>query len=245
MALFTCKICSKIEGLFKRYIGVSYVTVIFLLLVSSFLTIELVGVWGTERMKLYFNDIVYNHAESVQHIEMIRTNLAKMRYAEKDILLNVGDPQKVEKYATLWQDNYKAALSCASTILNLPISDNKETCNKVSEVIDISVYAYGFNNTLKGIREGNITSTKQANESIQPYKQSIILADERAVVLSNKFIEQFHVETKDALRKSILVQWLLVALSGIGFLFAVILTAVLIRCVNKEELPNEKPIQRM
>lgn len=205
-------------------------------MIALFLIIEGLGLYSTRVLQSYFNDVANHHAALVINSEMIRTDLAKLRYAEKDLFLHVKEPVKIEKYKALWDKSYANVLEHAEEMSRIQ-SDSPEETEKdhqmVRSITNLDVYQFGFNSIVAQIRGGYITDTHVANKSIQPYKDVVSEADKLAECYATTLKIKLDKSVVSAISKSTRIQKALVALSGVAFILAVVLTALLIRSITK------------
>lgn len=239
--MFKCDFCGKLWKHVGRYAGVSCTTLVFLAMVGTFLAMEVVGLYSTAKLKMYFEDIAYNHAVGLQHIEQVRRSFQRIRYCEKDLFIHVGNTAKVEHYKAEWDKSLIEIDNCIKVLTALPHdSMTEEIHSELYSLRDTSVYEAGMNTIVQGIREGKITTPKQADDAIQISKWNIKAADGTALAVQKKYEARLNAAVKESVKGSAFIQKLLVVLSGVGFIIAVVLTAVLIRSIGKENVSDRR-----
>src|SRR5687768_16576828 len=138
------------------------------------LTLTLVGVvavagfWGLSRMVDTANTILQRDAKMLEYASDLEVHTLNLRRYEKDIFLNIGDKDKVGEYTSKWQTAFRDATEDINNLEKLAGTEDGEIVRTMRT--DLATYSSGFENLLRGINDGMITTAVAANDSTGRYK---------------------------------------------------------------------------
>jgi methyl-accepting chemotaxis protein len=114
----------------------------------------------------------------------IRAHTIELRRFEKDMIINLGNPEKVAEYGAKWEDN-RAELQ--GHLEKLARTSTRVEDREIARTMqsDFTAYANGFQQVRKAISAGQLTTPAQGNAAIEPFKDAARELEE----LSAKFSE--------------------------------------------------------
>lgn len=111
-------------------------------------------------------------AAVASHSALARANVVGMRRYEKDIFLNIDSKEKVEEYLNQWKDQYGKTLDRMKD-LEKAVTSRKDVDALQTMRAELASYVSGFNKVYERIQSGAIKTSREANEAIGEYKESI------------------------------------------------------------------------
>ncbi|HZS49051.1 MAG TPA: methyl-accepting chemotaxis protein [Blastocatellia bacterium] len=145
--------------------------------------------YGTFRIYDSTSSVLQNEEKMAQFAANVRGDVQGMRRYEKDILLNIGHPDKVEESIKLWQESERKAYEGILALEKLPLKqDDRPIVASMKD--NFTIYVEGMNGVLGAIRQGRIQSAQAANDALAEYQDA------------SKRIE----EVADAVRQAVGVQ---------------------------------------
>ncbi|MFG0249113.1 MAG: response regulator [Phycisphaeraceae bacterium JB051] len=162
----------------------------------------------------------------VQHEELTRptahisVQTLQCRRYEKDMFLNVGQPQRFEDYRVRW--------AMAVEALTRSIAKYRESVNDPQQVLiaekwlaNVTVYQHEMYKIIDEILEGRITTPQQANMAITPSKNTI-----RSIIINS-----FSVFDHEFALARIAQQNLLIQTANIEKIISLTMAVILILCI--------------
>jgi len=96
-------------------------------------------------------------------------NVLGLRRFEKDMFINVGSKESVEKYYAEWKEEVESVRKRAADIEKVKsLKDAQETASVIKT--NLEVYAAGVQKVVEKIKSGEITTTEQANAGVADVK---------------------------------------------------------------------------
>ena len=200
------------------------------------LTLALVGIvavagfWGLSRMVDTANTILQRDAKMLEYAADLEAHTLGMRRYEKDVFLNLGDKEKVSEYNSKWQTSFRDASEDIDNLQKLADNEDGEIVRTMRT--DLATYSSGFENLMRGINDGTITTAVAANESIGRYKDDIRRLDTLSSDFARKNTERMNVKGKviaDAASQTRLTMWI-ICITGVIVVIA--LTIMVTRSIT-------------
>jgi methyl-accepting chemotaxis protein len=200
------------------------------------LTLVLVGIvaaagfWGLARMVSTIDTILNGDAKMMEYAADLEAHTLNLRRYEKDVFLNIGDKDKVRDYAGKWQESQREAAADIDRLVKLVGTADAETIRTMRA--DLATYTAGFEDILRGINAGSLTTAAAANETINVHKDDIRRLDTAASAFARKNVESMAtrgaavVEAEQRTRTSMWV----ICLTGVVIVF--FLTLVITRSIT-------------
>ncbi len=143
----------------------------------SFLVIITIGVGvagyiGVEKLSGAVTRMLEEEGKVSMHAARARANVVGLRRYEKDILLNIADPELVEDYGKKWRTEHEH-LSARLADLEKYATLQADRDSIVSMKTDLAKYDTGFAEVLQSIQAGRIRSSNEANADMAAVKVSI------------------------------------------------------------------------
>ena len=103
--------------------------------------------------------------------EDMRDEVLQLRRYEKDVLLNVGSPELVQRYQAKWED---AFLHLRYDLVRARRSAHGEADSSLQQVVDsMEVYRTGFLQTYDQVRSGTLSTSQQANADANRFRDAV------------------------------------------------------------------------
>lgn len=188
------------------------------------------GFWGLSQMSQTITAILEGDAKMMEYAADLETHTLNLRRFEKDIFLNVHDKDKVGEYAAKWKDAHREAYDDVERLIKLASREDTESIRTMRT--DLATYAAGFEEILRGINEGTITTAEAANEAITRYKDDIRRLDATSAAFTRKNVEAMATKATtvvDAERRTRMSMWA-VCIAGVIIVF--FLTVVITRSIT-------------
>ena len=164
-------------------------------------------------------------ANIAQNAAEARAHILELRRYEKDRFLNIGATEKEADYLKKWNEqlNELTKDQLAELDKTATLKNDKDTIKTMKE--KLAVYEAGFNKINGMIVSGKIKGTKEANEAMAEYKDSIHKMEEASRELSeegNKRMDAMEPALKALTGKAVLIMVMLILAAivlsvGIGF----------------------------
>ncbi len=141
------------------------------------------GFWGMKSVSDESIDMLHNDAFMQQTSDRVVINTLGLRRFEKDLFLNLGNPDKEKEYITKWHGELK---SLNEQIANLEkTSDEKEEADRIKSIkADLVVYASAMESIVSKIGSKEIKTAQEGNEAITPVKAQIHSLEQAATELA-------------------------------------------------------------
>jgi methyl-accepting chemotaxis protein len=205
-----------------------------------------VGFWGLSSLNAEIDATLDHEGMILEYGYRARANVLGMRRYEKDILLNLGNREKVKEYAASWQDEAdKARERIESLNEALARSADEKSSAKIAAMTgDYSSYVAGFKEALAAIDRGEIVDLIAAKKAIEPLKDTVrdleagakTFAEDASAALVAARGEM----DEDVSRMSILMAIISVAATGVAILVGLILSRSIVRPISVAVAAMEK-----
>ncbi|GFO56826.1 methyl-accepting chemotaxis protein [Geomonas sp. Red276] len=190
-------------------------TLILLILIGVVAT----GYWGVNEGTDQTVTMLRGDATIAEHAARARSNILGLRRFEKDIYLNIDDPQKRKEYLQKWQEQHEhlnARLADLDKTATLPA--DRETVKSMKA--ELAGYEAGFGQVWEKIAAGRIKTPQQANAAITQYKKEMHQMEDLSKTLADQTNKRM--DSKEAIMLSLARQTN--AVLTVGALLAVVLT---------------------
>ena len=143
-----------------------------------------VGLSNLEQRALHIISVDSLLVENSQRIRALSLN---MRRFEKDIFLNIDNPEKVDGYVKEWEAQTQIFKARIDEIL--ATEPDEETLDALARMqADAEIYMTEFRNIVDQIRAGKITTPQAGNRAMNPFKDSIHMLGEVSDSLADHHI---------------------------------------------------------
>jgi methyl-accepting chemotaxis protein len=205
-------------------------TLAFALTLTLVAVVAVAGFWGLSRMVDTANTILLHDAKMLEYSSDLEAHTLNLRRYEKDILLNITDKEKVAEYYAKWQAQHRDASEDVDNLTRLAGSEDSEIVRTMRA--DLATYVSGFENLMRGINDGTITTAAAGNDSINRYKDDIRRLDAVSSDFAHKNTERMNVKGKviaDAASQTRLTMWI-ICLTGV--VVVIVLTVMVTRSIT-------------
>ncbi len=143
-------------------LGMGFAGVLVLLIV-----VGIAGYWGVKSLQATALHMLEEEGVFAEHAGRARANVLGLRRFEKDMFINIGSKEKVEKYYAEWKDEVESVHKRIADIEKVKaLKEAQETASTLKTNLD--TYAAGVTRVYEKIRSGEITTTQQANAAVRP-----------------------------------------------------------------------------
>jgi methyl-accepting chemotaxis protein len=199
----------------------------FGLVLASMIAVAIVGYWGLSVTAALARRLITVDAALVGHSQRALTSTLGMRRYEKDLYLNIGDLAKVTDYAGKWTIEHDRLVDELEALDRLATSDEDHAA-VASMRKDLAPYEVGFKKVYQGIRELSLTTPRDANDIITPYKDAIHHLEETASAFADKHaqsMKEVDGVVVASVRRTLTIVGIVVALALlVGAIVGVVLT---------------------
>jgi methyl-accepting chemotaxis protein len=190
------------------------------------------GYIGMEKMEGSLLDVSNDDAKKVELAQRSRANMNIFRRYEKDMLLNIDDPAKVDEYTKKFSDNGERFHKRMDQLLKLDLSaKEKESIATIVKLI--KEYEEGYKKIHDQIKAGAITTPQDGNKAMGPYKKPADEAQKMIVEFAEQQDKVMEQTVKEAIASSGSIQNTIVVLAIIAFALALVLATVIIRSITR------------
>lgn len=189
------------------------------------------GFWGLSQMVTSVDTILNRHSELMHLGATLESQTATLRRFEKDVLLNIGDAEKVEEYTTKWRTAHAGAIETLDHLDKLAGQEDQPTLRAMRA--DFGTYSSGFNGVLEQIAAHKVRTPAEGNAAITPFKEEIrrleTTADEYESLNAKRMAHQGTVvsEAEARTRQTMLIVFVA------GLLFVLVMTVVVTRSITR------------
>jgi len=162
--------------MFKNLKIVLKLTVGFGIILAFLLLLGVLGYWGVHTISNTTLHMLEGDAGIAEHAARLRANTLGLRRFEKDIFLNIDNPEKVASYWKEWNDELKSVHERLDDLEKHARFTDEEAADR--EIIrtmrnETNAYTAGMENVFNMVKNGQITTPQQGNKAISKYKDSI------------------------------------------------------------------------
>ena len=217
------------QGISARLVLLVATSVVALVLVGG------AGFWGMHRLQSENRALIDGEIAQVVRLAELGQLLAKLRQAEKDIVIEVADPRRVEEFAVRWEAAYKDA---TLTIADLKKAGQRGTKESMANLESIeqraTAYAKGFRDFASRAKNGEFKDSLDATDASMAFKSSTDEAENLARVQLDKERAQSRARG-DALEvmATVTERAILIALA-LATIISVLMGVVIVRSVRSK-----------
>ncbi|MBT0654143.1 methyl-accepting chemotaxis protein, partial [Geomobilimonas luticola] len=157
----------------------------FAVMLLIMLVVSGAGFWGVRTSTEKTIEIIRGDASISEHAARARANVIGLRRHEKDMFLNVTDPEKVADYDKKWNEQLEH-LNARLADLEKIVVLQKEKDEVKAMKADIVDYVKGFTKIHNDIVAGRIKSPEEGNKAIGQYKDEMHRLEATAKELSDE-----------------------------------------------------------
>jgi methyl-accepting chemotaxis protein len=209
-----------------------------LLVATSVMALVLVGgagFWGMHRLQSENRALIDGEIAQVVRLAELGQLLAKLRQAEKDIVIEVADPRRVEEFAVRWEAAYKDATLTTADLKKAGQRGTKESMANLESIEQrATAYAKGFRDFASRAKNGEYKDSLDAADASMVFKSSIDEAENLTRVQLDK--ERAQSKSRgDALEvmATVTERAILIALA-IATIVSVLMGVVIVRSVRSK-----------
>jgi len=193
--------------------------------------------WGMSDMESHLRDIAMEDAILMGNSARVRANINMMRRFEKDLFINIGDAEKMAGYKKKWDDVHTRLTKILDESVKIFEASQDEHAKKSTEKLLAikkyqSEYASGFEAVIGKIKSGEITTTQEANNAINVYKEATYKTESLSSELTQKMDKQMDDMTVTALAGSRTTKLVMAGLSVVAIILALLLAISIIRSIT-------------
>lgn len=193
------------------------------------------GRWGMGEARARIHTTLQGPVKMMEHAGRARANALDLRRDEKDIFLNVGSPQAVEKYYAKWKES-REKIAARLDDLDSTAASTEDKNVVATMKSDLDKYSAGFLQVHQKIQAGEITTPQEANARIGDFKEASHRLVQNAENLARECVKRADSEEEtvgrflDRINNMLLAATLAVMLSGI--LLAVLIARSITRPIG-------------
>ena len=195
------------------------------------LVIGLVGGFGAYRLSTLTSDILHNDVELLSTSNRLRSNLLELRRIEKDLLMNITDPDAVSRYLGQWKEFRENGVARLALYEKQAIrAEDKKTVASIKA--GYTFYCTTFLKVVDSITSGRLTTTEDGMEAIMEIREDMLRLN-KSLHQHVKDIDvqvQKQTEAVDTLSKQIMVVTALAV--GLAFVLALLMIVITVKGIT-------------
>jgi len=133
--------------------------------------VAVAGHWGVSRIAAVTLDMLSGDARMAAVSGDARARALGLRRFEKDLLLHVGEPEKMAEYEASWGKEEAALRDDLHEMEKLAGADDEAAVKTV--VRELEAYSAGLAQVVAGMRAGKLTTPQEGNAAIAAFKEPI------------------------------------------------------------------------
>ena len=151
------------------------------------------GYWGVTSVKATATHMLEEDGAFSEHSARGRANVLGLRRFEKDMFINIGASDKVDKYYAEWKEE---AESVRKRIADLEKIEGYKEAQETASTLktNLETYLAGVQRVLDKMRSGEITTTQQANDAVGEVKDEAQKMERTAKDAAARGVEAMHEE---------------------------------------------------
>jgi methyl-accepting chemotaxis protein len=158
-------------------------TLIFMLIIGG------TGLWSARQIADITHQITDVQSVAIEKALTLQVTTLNLRRFEKDMYINLADREKYDGYLKKWRE--KQTLN--DTLLSALAAVSKEPKHQelLKQIRDnLAVYYGGIETVDNQIRSGQVSTTQEANNAINKYKQAVHSIDQYVAALNEAIIKE-------------------------------------------------------
>lgn len=153
------------------------------------------GFWGVQKIKKTTFHMMEEEGVWAEHSARARANINAARRYEKDMFLNIGSPEKVEKYYEEWKEQVANLHKRISDLEKVGLKHVQEQVASLKSNVD--VYESEMQRVYERIKLGEIKTPQQGNAAVAAVKDEIHKAEAIAKDGATAAIDAMHEEKQN------------------------------------------------
>ena len=153
------------------------------------LAVGVAAYWGVSKMSTATNVMMNREAKLLEYADNVKIYTLELRRAEKDIFLNIEDPETMDKYMGTFkeqQGNLSKALEKTKTV-----AASSEDQRRLKEMeADRATYEASMSSVLGRSKEGTIKTPAEGNKAIAEHKDAIHRLEKNATELAGEAVSE-------------------------------------------------------
>jgi methyl-accepting chemotaxis protein len=141
------------------------------------------GLWGSKAISRVAHQIMDVDDEVLKASLNVSASTLNLRRFEKDMFINIDNPEEVAKYLKLWQDMRQGLSKQLDTLDKLASHPTmKDSLIKIKD--DLKTYYTGVEKIHANIKSGGIITTQDANKAMGEFKEAVHNIDTQVKVMT-------------------------------------------------------------
>ena len=208
-----------------RRLGVGFGLIVLLLI-----GIGVSGYWGVNSISGVTMKMLNTDATVAEHAARVRANVLGLRRFEKDIFLNIGAQDKVDKYFKAWKGEHEHLLARIGDLDKVTtLQQDKEKINSMKS--DLTAYDGGFNRVYGNIRSGQIKTHQEANAAMGEVKDQIHKLEQVAKELADEGNKRMDAQEPIIKGHTIRTVSIILLLAAVSIILSIATTVVITRSI--------------
>jgi methyl-accepting chemotaxis protein len=194
--------------------------------------IGLSGYWGANSISTLTINMLQGDSTVSEHAARARANVLGLRRYEKDMFINIGSKDKEEEYFKKWKEQFEHVTNRIKDIEKAAtITQDKESV--LSMKTELANYESGFMKVVGLIQSGKITTTQEANNAINEYKDQVHKMENASKDLADEANKRMDAQEDVVKQRTSHTNIIMLTLALIAIALSVILTFVISRGITK------------
>ncbi|MDH4164676.1 MAG: methyl-accepting chemotaxis protein, partial [Nitrospirota bacterium] len=205
------------------------------LLVALLLCLAGLGYWGVSAISGTTMHMLDGDSNIAEHSARGRANVVGLRRHEKDVFLNIGNPEKVAAYVNEWKEEHESVIKRLDDLEKYAArtDEAKEDLARIKTMrAELAAYDAGFSKITAMIQSGAITTPAQANAAINEYKDAIHKLEKEMkefADIANKRMDEAEPLIKSTTSRTV---WIMMVISIVSVLISVAASMVISRSIT-------------
>ncbi len=211
----------------------------FTLLCLFIVALAGVGYWGISQMQYELESLTTTDAKLVENAQRTRANILGLRRYEKDIFLNIEDPDKIAEYRKKFDEQLERGIKRLDTIDQLLGSLHEQDIaskgkSDIKEIrAELASYTGGFGKVYDKIKAGELKTGKDANAELATYKESIHKLETNIQEFAESIDQVMEKAIKESVSFEKRVVSILLGLSLLALILAIIISFFIVVSIKK------------
>ncbi len=222
-------------------LGMGFAGIVVLLVV-----VGIAGYWGVKALQGTAIHMLEEEGVYAEHSGRVRANVLGLRRYEKDMFINIGAADKLEKYYAEWKEEVESVKKRTADIEKVKgLKEAQDTASALKTNLD--AYTAGVIRVYEKIKAGEITTTQQANAAVgdvkdESHKMEAAAKDGATTAYEDMHEEEANINRYAASTVAIIVTVILCAMLA-SIVIGIFITRSIVRPLREamgvsEELAN-------
>ncbi len=194
--------------------------------------VGLTGYWGLRTVTKETQALLQEEAKLAEHAGRLRANAVNLRRFEKDVFLNLADPNKVDEYLQKFHDTAGTSKERLADLEKTAIeSKDQERIKQLGA--DFVAYTAGTSAVLAKVKARQIKTAEDANQAMAPFKEATHRLEETARAFSLELYERM-AKTEEVLKgHAAHAQWVMLLFGAVSVVIGLSVSLVLARIIAR------------